>query len=508
VRLSFEILSAAEATAIHDASVAVLGRTGMRFGSAALLDGLARAGARVDHNSGTARIPASLVEASLEATRSALATGRRIHLLNGVTSERGSAERGAAPLAAPQGSPPRGAGIHAKMSGGCERILDWDLQALRAASEEDLRRLVILGEKIPEVAFVGNPVVLPGDERMRRIRTAALVAKLTSKVGSMEIWDERDIDVMAELGTVVRGSRAAFLDRPCLLTAKETISPLFLDAKAGAILLGLAARGLPCTIIPMPIAGLSAPASLLGAVVVANAESLGTMCAIRSVHPEALVGAGVISGILDMRTGAVSFSAPEAVLQDLALADLYRVSYGMDFLIGSGYTDAKYPSSHVLAEKALKFLFARLSGRGTHPVGLLNAGSVFSAEQAFVDLEICRAIHAHLEPKAGFAAGQNAGKAAGADPLAELVSLIDEVGPRGSFAETAHTLAHFREQWLPRILDRTGFVSLEQSRGGDPYRAAHAEIERLLAEGPSWEIGPHEASAIDGIVAAAEKSFS
>jgi trimethylamine--corrinoid protein Co-methyltransferase len=495
VRLSFEILSATEAAAIHDASVAVLGRTGMRFGSAALLDGLSRAGARVDRNSGTARIPASLVEASLDATRSALATGRRMHLLNGVTSERG---------AAPQGAAPRSLGIQAKMSGGCERILDWDLQALRAPSEEDLRRLVMVGEKIPEVAFVGNPVVLPGDERMRRIRTAALVAKLTRKVGSMEIWDEREIDVMAELGMVVRGSRAAFLAKPCLLTAKETISPLFLDAKAGAILLGLAARGLPCTIIPMPIAGLSAPASLLGAVVVANAESLGTMCAIRSVHPEALVGAGAISGILDMRTGAVSFSAPEAALQDLALADLYRVSYGMDFLIGSGYTDAKHPSAHVLAEKTMKFLFARLSGRGTHPVGLLNAGSAFSAEQAFVDLEICRAIHAHLEPRVGFEAGDDAGKAA----LAELVSVIDTVGPQGSFAETAHTLAHFREQWLPRILDRTGFVSLEQSRGGDPYRAAHAEAERLIAEGPSWEIGPHEARAIDGIVAAAEKSFS
>jgi trimethylamine--corrinoid protein Co-methyltransferase len=499
VRLSFDILSAAEATAIHDASVAVLGRTGMRFGSAALLDGLARAGARVDRSSGTARIPASLVEASLDATRSALATGRRMHLLNGVTSERGSA---------PLVTPPHGVGIQAKMSGGCERILDWDRQALRAPNEEDLRELVMIGEKIPEVAFVGNPVVLPGDERMRRIRTAALVARLTRKVGSMEIWDEREIDVMAELGTVARGSRSAFLDRPCLLTAKETISPLFLDAKAGAILLGLAARGLPCTIIPMPIAGLSAPASLLGAVVVANAEILGVMCAIRSVHPEALVGAGAISGILDMRTGAVSFSAPEAALQDLALADLYRVSYGMDFLVGSGYTDAKYPSSQVSAEKALKFLFARLSGRGTHPVGLINAGSVFSAEQAFVDLEICRAIHAHIDPKAGFAAGNDAGNDAGAAALADLVSVIDAVGPQGSFAETAHTLAHFREQWLPRILDRTGFASLEQSRGGDPYRAAHAEVERLISEGPSWEIGLHEARAIDGIVAAAEKSFS
>jgi trimethylamine--corrinoid protein Co-methyltransferase len=475
VRIVFEALNREEIQAIHEASVAVLCRTGMRFGSDALLDGLAQAGARVDRNARTARFTSEIIESSLEASRKLMEGGRKLHLLNGVTSEKTG-----------------GTAIQAKMSGGCEKFLDWEVQGLRDSTTDELLRCIRLGEILPEVAFVGNPIVVrtdplgrPLDERMRRIRTAALVSKNTRKVGSMEVWDEREIDLLVEMGIVARGSREAFLDRPCLLTAKETISPLFLDGKAGDILLALAARGLPCTIIPMPIMGLSAPATPLGGAVVGNAEILGVMTAIRCVHPEALVGGGAISGLLDMGSGAVSFSAPEAALTDIALAEVHERIYGFNFLIGSGYTDAKYPAAQALSEKSLKFLLARLSGRTSHPIGLINGGSAFSAEQAVVDLEICRAIHAHFEPFRGFGG------------TGELLDAIDSAGPRGNFTETAHTLHHFRENWLPRIFDRTG------SR--DIYRNAHAEVERVLSMGAFWEIEPEKARAIDGIVESAER---
>jgi trimethylamine--corrinoid protein Co-methyltransferase len=479
-------LTAEEIGKVHEASLRVLSRTGMRFGSDTLLTGLARAGARVDRSARIARLPERLVEATLECSRNAIRDGRRLHLLNGVTSELTG-----------------GLAIDAKTGGGCERFLDWDAQALRVPTAEELLRCVRLGEMLPEVACVGNPIVVregadgrPVSEGMRRIRTAALVAKNTRKVGSMEVWDEREIDYLVEIGIVARGSREAFFERPCLLTAKETISPLFLDEKAGDILLALARRGLPCTVIPMPITGLSAPATRLGSVIMGNAEILGVMTAIASVHPGALVGGGMISGLLDMSAGAVSFSAPEAIVQDVALAEVHQRLYGMNFLIGSGYTDAKYPGSQVLAEKTMKFLVARLSGRTSHPVGLINGGSAFSREQALVDLEICRAIHAHFDVFDG------------AEDLGELLALIDTVGPQGSYTESAHTLEHFRENWLPRIFDRTGFASLAESGTRDIYRSAHAEAERMLAAGTFWEIEPEKARAIDGIAAHAEKVLS
>ena len=73
--------------------------------------------------------------------------------------------------------------------------------------------------------FVGNPIVLRRDfdgnqieERMRRINTAALIAKNTRKVASMEVWDEREIDLLTEIGIIVRDGEQAYRDRPCLVT--------------------------------------------------------------------------------------------------------------------------------------------------------------------------------------------------------------------------------------------------------------------------------------------------
>ncbi len=481
--IAFQVLSRDEREKLHSASLQVLERTGMRFDSVALLRGLAAAGAQVDEGARTARIPAPVVESCLEGTRRLLAAGRQMHLLNGVTSERG-----------------KGAGIAAKISGGCERFLDWETGGIREATAAELLSAVRLGELLPEVGFVGNPLVvrtdLEGrllDERMRRVKTAALVAKNTRKLGSMEVWDEREIDFMVEIGTIARGSAEAYRERPCLVTAKETISPLFLDKNAGDILLALARRGLPCTIIPMPITGMSSPVTRLGNAVVCNAEILGVMTAIRSVCPDALVGGGSITGVLDMRTSVVSFSAPEAILQDIAVAEVHEHLYGLDFLIGTGYTDAKYPNPQILAEKTMKILLSFLSGRFTYPLGLIDSGAVFSAEQALVDLEICRYVHAHFGEFGDFGS------------LAEIVDLIRSTGIRGSYLGEDHTAAHFRENWAPQIMDRTPFLSMEESRQRDISASAHEKVARLLGGGEFWEIDPAKAREIDRVVRAAER---
>jgi trimethylamine--corrinoid protein Co-methyltransferase len=485
MKLHYELLSDREIDQIHEASLEILATTGMRFESSRLQQGLAKAGASVDSASGVARIPKPLVERTLENSRRLLAAGKKLHLLNGVTSEVVG-----------------GREIAAKISGGCELFLDWDAQQLREATAEELLSYIRLGELLPEVDFVGNPIVLRRDlegqaieERMRRIKTAALVAKNTRKVGSMEVWSEKEIDLFVEMGAIVRGGRQAYEERPCLLTAKETISPLFLDAAAGNILLAFAERDLPCTIIPMPITGLSTPVTMLGNAMVGNAEILGVITAIQSVCEEALVGGGTISGVLDMQTGCASFSAPEAILQDIAVAEVHARRYGLNYLIGSGYTDAKYPNSQTLAEKALKFFFTYLSGRYSYPLGLINSGSVFSAEQALVDLEICRDIHGHFRTFGGF------------EEIDQLLELVQDVGVRGNFMEAEHTFLNFRRNWLPQIYDRKAFDTLEKSRALDVYRNAHERYRRLMSAGEFWQIEAEKAREIDRIVETAERSL-
>jgi len=482
---SFNVLTKDEVRSVHEASLAVLAKTGMRFESQALLEGLKRSGARVDETSKTVLFPEKLVEEAIEGNRSLLRKGGKLHLLNGVTSEHTEGE-----------------GIAAKVSGGCESFLDWESRSIREATATELLSYVRLGELLPEVSFVGNPLVVRHDadgkridERMRRVTTAALIAKNTRKIGSMEVWDEREIDFMVEIGSIARGSREAYFENPCLVTAKETISPLFLDANAGDILLALARRKLPCTIIPMPISGISAPVTRLGNAVLCNAEILAVLTAVRSLCPESLVGGGSISGQLDMRTSVVSFSAPEAILQDIAVAEVHERLYGFDYLIGSGYTDAKYPNRQVLAEKTMKYLLTFLSGRHSYPLGLINGGAVFSAEQALVDLEICRYIHGHFGGFGDFG------------ELAQTVELIRQVGIRGSYLSEEHTASRFRDNWLPQIFDRSHFVSFAQSEKEDIYRSAHDRREQLMKGAAFWEIDRDRARQIDEVVRKAERAL-
>lgn len=483
MKLQFQLLTEQEINKIHSASLDVLENTGMKIESVEILDALEKKGCAVDREKFYVRFPSKIVEESIEVNKNSVKKIGGLPLLNGVTSEKLDTNA-----------------ISAKISGGCELLLDWKTQTIIEADTRVLLDFIRVGQMVKEVGFVGNPVVVRKgpdgkaiEEKFRRVETAALIAKNTQKVGSMEVWDEREIDIFMEMAMVIRGSKEAYDKKPILLTAKETISPLFLDMDAARILLGMAKRKLPCTIIPMPITGMSTPVKKLGSVIVANAEIIGVITALNAVYPETPVGGGTISGLLDMQTTAASFSAPEAVLQDIAIAEVHERLYGLNYLIGAGYTDAKFPGRQILAEKTMKFLLTYLSGRTTYPVGLINAGSVFSIEQALVDIEVCRYIHSFFESPFDFEA------------IVAITEVIKEVGIRGEALSHPHTLDNFRNNWFPNLFDRTAFKDLRQSADNDIYLRAHDQVNKMLALDSFYELEKDKANEIDNIVKKAKK---
>ncbi len=485
MKLSLEVLNNEEIIKIHNASTQALSTLGMRFDSEQILNGLNKIGAKVDRGSKTAVIPEKIVENAIENNKRLIKNGKKLHLLNGVTSSLSKENK-----------------IEAKISGACDKYLDWETQRVKEANSRELLNYIRIGEKIPEVNFVGNAIVMNSDfdgnnihEKMKRIETAALIAKNTRKIGSVTVWNIDEIDYLVEIGIIARGSKENYYSNPCLISAKETISPFYLDENSGNILLEFAKRDLPCTILPMPITGVSAPVTKLGNAIIGNAEILGVLTAIQSIYPEAAVGGGTISGIMDMQTSVVSFSAAEAILQDIAVAEVHQRLYGFDYLIGSGYTDAKYPNAQVLSEKTMKFLFTYLSGRYTYPVGLIDSGAIFCAEQALVDIEICRYIHSHFGGFGDF------------NTIQELIDVITSVGIRGHYISEDHTLMHFKENWMPQIFDMSSFSTIEENKGKDIYNRAHIRIQEILSSTDFYELDRDRSKEIDKVVSKAKKSI-
>jgi len=424
-----------------------------------------------------------IIEDTVEAIKKDYREGRAPKYMNGVTNSRS------------------GKGIKAKFGGACIQKLDWKNKIYMDPLEKDLIDMIKLGEALPEVAVVGNPYVYlkddggnPIDPKMQRIKTASIVAKYTTKPGPTEVWNAKELKFLIEIGTVVRGSKDAYFSEPCFITAKETISPLILEDLSAETLIMLAKNNLPCTIIPMPISGVSTPVTLMSNIIIGNAEILGTMAALKAVVPGARCIGGVISGSMDMKTGLASFGAAEANLQDLGLAEVHERLYGFDFGIG-GYFDGKYPNTQHGMEKTLKYFISAVTGKVNFPVGLVNGGKCFSGEQAVVDIENLHLIDKFLK---GFDVS---------DEDAAL-DIIRDVGIGGSFLTNEHTLVNYAKNlYVPEIMDRTLPTSLDKDMEKDMVVQAQRKVEKIISRDDLYKIEDDKSKEIDRIVKAAEKEL-
>ncbi len=202
---------------------------------------------------------------------------------------------------------------------------------------------------------------------------------------------------------------------------------------------------------------------------------------------------GVISGTFDMKTTMAVFASPEAVLQDIGLAEIHERLYGFDFGIG-GYIDAKYPGAQVTLEIFARYSALARSGRYNVLVGLLNSGKRFSAIQALMGIEV---EHWIVE----------AGKGIEVSPDSLLVDQIRRVGIGGHSLAEKHTLNNMRKNiWYPQLMDHS-ISSISQEFVNDMMSTAARRVEKILTRDALYEAEPAKTRAIDEVVRAAEKEL-
>ena len=154
-----QLFTSAEMAQIHSTSLDILANPGMRIESPKLRKALRDAGATVDDQSRQVRFPASLVEATLEQIKASILAGRKQIVLNGVVSS----------------LTPRSMCV--KFGGACIEYMDWKTGEVRAPFRRDLVQMVQLGEALPEVTFMGNPVVYLNEDDGTKISRACSASR-------------------------------------------------------------------------------------------------------------------------------------------------------------------------------------------------------------------------------------------------------------------------------------------------------------------------------------------
>ena len=428
---------------IGEAAFEVLEKTGMVFQNETILKALAAWGARVDYEKQHVTFPrAALVE-----------------FVEGLRKEAGAGSD-TRPFVAP---------ALASVTGSVAQMVWDDAQAApRPGRREDLVRFTKLGQALHGDEPVGHSLLLTEMPPLLEPLEAALVlAEYADDPDTPFAWDVRQLPYLEEMGRLLGKERWFLLGAVCMA------HPLRFDRNVADRYVQMMQKETnPAGLTAMPVAGVSAPVTAEGFLVVTVAEFLAAWVAGRALNPRTALGGSIWAGTSDMKTGHVSYSAFDAMYCAMATFHVLRSWCGVTISVGGGeYSASKYPGSYAALEKAYKaMMIAAFTGQ--HPgigEGMIDNGKVLSAVQLLLDREFGRGVQHLARPLLPN------------DDTLAMAEILEVGCGTSSHVVTDHTAHWFRQSlWLPTLVSRLGWTGPEDEAA--LLVRCQAEAARLEAE--------------------------
>ncbi|MDI7275021.1 MAG: trimethylamine methyltransferase family protein [Anaerolineae bacterium] len=472
----YGILTTEEIQRLHEATLFVLDRVGVRVHHEGIVERLAEAGAQVDRSAGLARMGEDLVMRSLQQA------GKQFILYGRDGTRRARFGYG---------------DIVTISSPGQYSWVDWRERRRYPPTTRELLQAIRVGDALEHIDIVGamtQPVDVP--EPIRDIYLTAELVKHTAKPARAWIKNGLTARYVLEIYRIVAGGAEALRQRPQVEHFVEPISPLQMPRTGMEILLEFAEAGLPVSIGPMVQASATGPATLAGTLVQENAEILAALVIAQVLRPGTPVMYGGIPHIMDPRTALISFGSPEQALMAVAMVQVAH-HYGLPVYVNTGLGDSKVVDVQTGYDRGMTFLMGALAGGDLlGHMGISGADQGASLLQLVADNEMI-----------GYVKRIVRGIDLAPDRLATEV--IAEVGPGGNYLGLEHTVRHYREEfWIPsRLWDRMSWDAWEEAGATTMAERAAARLEEILATHELQPIDEAMAREIDRVVAAARREL-
>jgi trimethylamine--corrinoid protein Co-methyltransferase len=251
-----------------------------------------------------------------------------------------------------------------------------------------------------------------------------------------------DLSVIVEMAAAVAGGEDRLKERPFLIHYSEPKSPLSHSYGAVRKLFLCADKGIPLNYTPGMLMGASAPVTVAGTLVVANAEALSGIVLHQLRSKGSPIISGSATGPMDMLTSTTTYGSPEFRLTSSAHSDLLHY-YGIPMWGTAGCSDAHALDQQAAMEAAMSILIAALDGANlVHDVGYLGQGLIGSPAAIVMCNEIISYVRRVIR---GFDVSR--------DRIG--IEVIRHVGPGGNFLLEEQTAKLLREEhWRPKYLNR------------------------------------------------------
>jgi trimethylamine--corrinoid protein Co-methyltransferase len=320
-------------------------------------------------------------------------------------------------------------------------VFDLDSGAHRSATRQDVRHFVTIQDALPQVDIVRPTVTATDQGEFSDLVEIAELLKNTSKPVVHRTLSAKRIDSAVEMLYTVAGGETAFHARPHFATLYCPISPGYFTPENVHCMLRWAEHRVPITLLSMAMGGASAPATLLGELIVINTDILAWIVVLQILFPGVPLLYGSVSAVLDMKTGLLPLGAPERGMINSGAAIMGHF-YGIPSMCGGLSSDAKELDAQAGFEKVNTAIpLLQHNASIIYGVGATDAGSTISYTQMVFDNEIIAGVRRMWQ---GITLH---------DPTEE-VELIKSLTPRGNFISAAHTRRNYRRHWYPEIISR------------------------------------------------------
>jgi len=468
VRKPVKILKEEDKKAIHEAALDVMETVGIRIHSKVARDSLKKAGAIVDEATCVVKFPASL-------TNSLISTVPERVVLAGRDKE--------------FDLPLDGTHCYYTTDGCGISVWEQKTKSRRLAVLQDIKDSAVIADQL-DYCSIYEPTVVPSD--IPEDRHVVVAMKEAFDISRKHIESEstsnaEEARIQVKMASEIVGGIEQLRKRHIMSAMVCTMSPLTLDGHATDAGMVWAEAHVPVYITGMAMAGVSAPATLAGDIVVNHAETLALACAIQAHVKGAPAIYGSVLSNVDPRTGAIQLSSPEGHVL-CAMAHEMAKFVKMPSACGGIGSNARVPGMQSCIENSLIALGSTLLGQEVNNgIGLLDCSTVLSYEQMVIDDDI-------------IGRGLVWGREIPVNKETLHVDLIKEVGilgmgkKKGNFLGERATMNEVRQYFHSSVFSSEPF---------DQWEAKGRKDEMTLAkERADWILKNHKPDMLDRDISA------
>ncbi|MCJ7562796.1 MAG: trimethylamine methyltransferase family protein [Thermoplasmata archaeon] len=470
--LKLKVLTDGQVDAIHEATLKILEKTGVRFDSENALNRLIAAGAaKHPTRKNVLTFSRSMVEESIKKI-TPYGTYLARDPKNDVKFD--------------------GETTFAHSLGGNPLMKDIDTGEPRMATLKDVEDATKLMDALPNCHTISNLVVATDvPPEILPIKTMEAMIKNTSKCVSGYALNIPTVDAMVKMWAAVAGGMDELMKRPLFSVYGSPSSPLTWDAHAADVMLKGAEYKSFVDIVPCPICGGTAPVTLSGGLAQQNAELLSGVMLVQTVSTKIPMQYSGRLSMLDLRTGKNIWGVPEMGLASAATVQIAH-KYKMIADVYGVTTDANDWGMQVGLERMMSGMLPAMAGADN----LSGIGGAWDNAASYEMLVIDNEIYADIfQMMRGISVDDN--------KLA--LDIIDKVGPMGNYLAQMHTMKNMKDIRISSLYDKRPADKARKDGIRPLHELARDQAKKILKEHQPTPLDKDQLRELEKVVKESEK---